>query len=188
MTLLPTTQASFLLLKLDCHACLPSTLSTLWGTPSSTLTSLYSQTCKKSCHCKFNVLSYPPPRPHSPTYFNHYSQSHYSHLFSYMYFSVPLDQFLKVNFWKDLCRAKKGVVFFYHMQNAWVAKSSKMKGLRSFIGRYNNAMNQCILQLCKEFPLSLLCFSKQYMIDNGAVDLFHLKPRIIRNMAENIIR
>jgi hypothetical protein len=74
------------------------------------------------------------------------------------------------------------------MQNAWVAKSSIMPGLKGFIGPYNNAMNHCILQLCKEFPLSVLAFPKQYMMSHGANDLFHLKSRIIRNVAENIVR
>jgi hypothetical protein len=96
--------------------------------------------------------------------------------------------FAKQNFWFDLCRTGVGRAFFYHMKNAWSGQCADQKGLAERKGKSNAAMNKCILTLCKEYPLSLLGYSKNYMRDNGAGDLFHLKPRIIRCMAENIVR
>ena len=99
-----------------------------------------------------------------------------------------LEVFAKQNFWFDLCRTGVGRAFFYHMKNAWSGQCADQRGLAERKGKSNDAMNKCILMLCKEYPLSLLGYSKNYMRDNGAGDLFHLKPRIIRCMAENIVR
>lgn len=103
-------------------------------------------------------------------------------------FRLPLEALSNCNFWSDICRSRTGVAFFYHMQNTAGAKTSHLEGLEAHMGPLNGVMNKCIVSMCKEFPLALVAYSKTYMTAGGAGDLFNLKPRIIRCMAENIIR
>lgn len=74
------------------------------------------------------------------------------------------------------------------MQNTAVAKTSHLEGLEAHLGSLNGVMNKSIVGMCKEFPLSLVAYNKIYMTSGGAGDLFNLKPRIIRCLAENIVR
>ena len=94
-----------------------------------------------------------------------------------------------LNFWKDIGRSgKNGQVFFYHANNTVAAKESILEGLKPFTGQANETMNKEILSLCKEFPLCLYLYPKAYMVQGGAGDLFHLKVKVIRNLAEVIVR
>lgn len=101
---------------------------------------------------------------------------------------LPLEKLANANFWLDIGRARNEIVFYYHMVNTSVAKSSHLEGLTEFTGDLNAVMNKAVLSMCKEFPLSLLAYTKNFMTAGGAGDLFNLKPRIIRCMSEHIIR
>lgn len=101
---------------------------------------------------------------------------------------LPLEVLSNSNFWLDVCRSRDGVVFFYHSQNTLQAVSSRKEGLPEHTGRLNKAMNAAISSMCKEFPLALVAYRKNFMTSGGAGDLFNLKPRIIRCMAEQIVR
>ena len=93
-----------------------------------------------------------------------------------------------MNFWYDICRCSHEHVFFYHMSNTNTKKDSYLEGLPAHEGKLNRAMNLRILTLCKSIPLSCYLFSKAFLISQGAGDLYHLKQRVFRSMAENIIR
>jgi len=91
-------------------------------------------------------------------------------------------------FWRDICRARNGFVFFYHSTNTAIAKSSNLEGLKGFKGDLNDTMNESIVQLCRVHPLNLLALPKSFMNNHGAGALFKLKHKILQSMAENIIR
>lgn len=74
------------------------------------------------------------------------------------------------------------------MTNTNTKKDSFQEGLTDHVGKLNRALNMRILSLCKAFPLSCYLYSKTFLINQGAGDLYHLKQRVFRSMAENVVR
>ena len=108
--------------------------------------------------------------------------------------SVPLESLNSLNFWKDICRTSrfqrsgKVHVFYYHSSNLAAFKESVIEDWGPHTGKANKKMNQAIVTLCREYPLALVSYGKGYMIRYGCADLFNHKPRLVRNIAEQLVR
>lgn len=99
-----------------------------------------------------------------------------------------MEQFVNLYFWDDMCQSRDNCIFFYHMANSSAAKSSRKEGHKGHVGKANHRMNQAILAMCKEFPLSSLAYTKDYLLHKGVGDMFNLKQRVIRSVADNVVR
>jgi hypothetical protein len=102
--------------------------------------------------------------------------------------SVAIEKYHDCNFWKDLGRSRPNLVFYYHMRGTAMTKSSRLNGWAKHEGKFHKLLNNDLLKMCREYPLSLFCHQIHYMQMNGAGDLANLKPRVIRCVAEHIIR
>ena len=101
---------------------------------------------------------------------------------------IPLQILSGVNFWNDICRSRDEIVFYYHFPNTAAAKNSALSGWKQHQGKLNEVVSKALVKLCKEKPFSFIAHQKDFMITHGAGDLFNLKSKVVRELAENLVR
>jgi hypothetical protein len=54
--------------------------------------------------------------------------------------------------------------------------------------KLHKLLNNDLIKICKEYPLSLFCYQTSFLRANGCGDLANLRPRVISCVAEHLIR
>ena len=118
------------------------------------------------------------------------SEYYYNHLVMCFLFlcSISMEKYGNCNFWLDLAKSKEGHVFFYHATATAMFKSSELKGWKGHEGKMHKLLNNDLIKICKEYPLSLFCYQTSFLQAHGCCDLANLRPRVIRCVAEHLIR